>query len=346
MRGLVFAVAVMGAGQACAQEWFTPETCRVTASDVAMANLPQGLATDLAQAERGIANPRGRLWKITTPDGQVSHLWGTYHTPHPLLLDLPQTFRDILDQARVVALEFDPIPDSRAESTASADTGWMWRTDGSWADWSFIPPDQMGWIKARMDAIGWGTGYLDQMTEAGLASLLLSDPCGDFLAGVIPGQDGYIAQQAFLAGAEVTGLQKWQDFGQQLMAPERAEEVRAVIVLYASYLGPESADGDGLAMSYRLYLEGRTAELGLWADDWLAEQHGRVEGERLAARAEGYLLVERNVIFVHAAMPLVAKGGAVIAVGAGHLAGRTGMVEMLRAEGLRVERVMLPGEVP
>ena len=33
-------------------------------------------------------------------------------------------------------------------------------------------------------------------------------------------------------------------------------------------------------------------------------------------------------------------------VGAGHLAGRMGLVEMLRAEGLTVERVMLPGEAP
>jgi uncharacterized protein YbaP (TraB family) len=346
---------VFWAGPGSAQDWVSPETCAVTADAVARAKLPPAIAQEITDAAALVPNGRGRLWKITTPGGKVSHLWGTYHTPDPLLLALPDPFVDLLHSARVVALEFDPIPETRAQATANANTRWMWRDEG-YQDWAYIPPEVRDWIGLRMEAIGWGSGYMDQLTLAGLASLMLGDPCGDFLSGVLPGQDGYIGQVAYLAGAEVTGLQQWRDFGVQLNAPERADVARAVIVLYASYLGPPEAYGDlagdaadglsGRALSYRLYLEGRMAELERWSAHLVTTLHGEGEGGRLLAQNKGYLVVERNVIFVQAAMPLIEGGDAVIAVGAGHLAGRTGLVAMFRAEGLVVERVVLPGEAP
>ncbi len=344
MRGLGLSLALL-AHPVAAQDWFSPEVCQVTREEVAMAAMPPGLATDVALAAEAVPNGKGRLWKLTTPDGKVSHLWGTYHTPDPIILDLPQAFRDILENARVVALEFDPMPDSAADAAANADATWMWATSG-WTDWSFIPADVREWIDARLVAIGWGSGYIDQLTEAALASLLLSDPCGDYLAGVLPGQDGYVAQVAYLAGAEVTGLQKWRDFGAELGAPARREEAKAVVVLYGASLGPGEGIRENRALSYHLYLEGRTAELDLWAEDGLAQLLGPDEARRVTARAEAYLLVERNITFVKNAMPLIAQGDAVIAVGAGHLAGSTGLVQMFRDEGLTVERVVLPGEVP
>ena len=354
MRNWVAAVGValvVWAGPGSAQEWFSPESCAVTADAVARAELPADVAQRIMAVADAVPNGRGRLWKITTPEGKVSHLWGTFHTPDPLLLALPEPFIEILERARVVALEFDPIPESRDVATQNASSGWMWQQGGA-QDWGFIPPDVMGWIRLRLEAIGWGTGYMDQLSLAGLASLLLGDPCGDYLAGVLPGQDTYIGQLAYLAGAEVTGLQQWRDFGVQMNAPERGEVARAVIVLYASYLGPPEAyangseQGPGRALSYRLYLEGRMAELEGWSAQVVTDLHGATEGARLLAQNKGYLVVERNVIFVAAAMPLIEGGDAVIAVGAGHLAGPTGLVAMLRAEGLAVERVVLPGEAP
>lgn len=344
MRSIFLGLALM-AGPAAAQDWFTPEACAVTRSDLAGVTLNPGEAKDIALTAAGVVNGKGRLWKITTPEGAVSHLWGTYHTPDPLLLDLPQAFRDIVERARVVALEFDPVPDSPADAAADADAAWMWSTTG-WTDWSFVPAEVRGWIDARLSAIGWGAGYIDQLTEAALASLLLSDPCGDYLSGVLPGQDAYIGQIAYLAGAEVTGLQKWRDFGAELGAPSRQEEARAVVLLYGAYLGPSNDLRAGRAASYRLYLEGRVAELDLWADVHLAEVLGDDAAARVSARAGAYLLVERNLTFVKAAMPLIRGGDAVIAVGASHLPGATGMVQLLRNEGLVVERIVLPGEVP
>ncbi|MCB6176959.1 TraB/GumN family protein [Rhodobacter sp. Har01] len=346
MRAALTGLALCG-GPAGAQDWFTPETCRVERAEVRAQAYPPDLEARLAAEAAKVPNGVGRLWKITSAEGAVSHLWGTYHTPHPALLDLPAAFRAVLAEARVVALEFDPTPDSRDDAREAYAVDWMWQPD--WAppqDRSEIPPEVLDWIGRRMSDIGWDAGYLPQMSDAGLLSLLLTDPCGDYLAGVLPGQDYLIAQQAALAGIEVTGLQEPEDLGRQLNDPLRAAQARAAVILYAAYLGPEGALPDARATAFALYLQGRLAELDLWAADWLAAVLGPAEAARVLRVTEDYILVERNGFFVLAARPLLDSGGAVLAVGAAHLPGELGMVEMLRDAGYRVERVLLPGEVP
>jgi hypothetical protein len=202
----------------------------------------------------------------------------------------------------------------------------------------------MDWVAMRVEDIGWNPANLPQMTDAGLLSLLLWDPCADYVAGVLPAQDYHIAGLGLRAGAEVTGLQKPEDLGRQLTDPDRAAQARAAVVLYGAYLAPEAADPGGRATGQALYLQGRLAELDAWGSDWLAGQLGAAEAERIERLAEDYLLVERNGFFVAAARPLLEAGGAVIAVGASHLPGELGMVEMLRDAGYLVERVVLPGE--
>lgn len=343
--GLAVALAGPVAAPAAAQDWFTPSACRVTRAVIDPVAYPPALEARMQAEAAGVPNPVGRLWKITAPGGQVSHLWGTMHSADPLILDLPEIFVAVLEAARVVALEFDPIPDSRDEARAAMDPDWMWLPFGSGADYrDDLPPQVMGWIESRLQDIGWNPVYLPQMTDAGVLTLLLSDPCGDFLAGVLPGQDYHIAGLAYLAGAEVTGLQKPQDLGAQLIDPVRAAQARAAVVLYGSYLAPGAADPGARATSFALYREGRIAELDAWAADWLAAVLGPDEAARQSALALDYLLVERNGFFVAAARPLLEAGGAVLAVGVSHLPGEMGMVEMLRDAGYRVERVVLPGE--
>jgi uncharacterized protein YbaP (TraB family) len=348
MAGAALALALACGGHAAAaQDWFSPEACRVTRAEVDPAAYPPALEARLRSEAQAVPNGIGRMWRITGAGGQVSHLWGTYHTPDPLLLDLPDAFRAVLEQARVVAIEFDPVPDSREDAREAFAVGWMWMPGWEAApDRSDIPAAQMGWIEARVADIGWDPAFLPQMTDAGLLSLLLSDPCGDFTAGVLPAQDYLIAQIGALAGAEVTGLQEPEDLGRQLNHPDRAEEARAAVIVYSAFLGPGAAAPGLRATGYALYLQGRTAEMDLWAADWLVQLLGPEAGERARRLTDDYLLVERNGFFVAAARPMLDAGGAVLAVGASHLAGEQGMVEMLRGAGYRVERVVLPGEPP
>ncbi len=347
LTGMAMVALLAGpvAGPGAAQDWFTPGACTVARVQIDPVAYPPALEARMRAAAAGVPNPVGRLWRITAPGGQVSHLWGTMHSPDPAILDLPQALREVIEAARVVAIEFDPIPDSRDEARAAYASDWMWRPLGNAPDFrEDLPPQVMDWIGLRLADIGWSPTNLPQMTDAGVLSLLLWDPCSDYLAGVLPGQDYHIAGLGLLAGAEVTGLQEPEDLGRQLTDPGRAANARAAVALYGAYLGPESADPGGRATGQALYLQGRLAELDAWGSDWLAGLLGPVEAERIERLAEDYLLVERNGFFFAAARPLLEAGGAVIAVGASHLPGELGMVEMLRDAGYGVERVVLPGE--
>lgn len=346
-RALLAVTLLAAPGPAAAQDWFTAEACRISAARIDAVAYPPDLQADFQAFAPDIPNPNGRLWRITSASGAVSHLWGTFHTPDPLLLDLPDTLRSILADARVVALEFDPIPESRDDLNKSFDMATFWKPWGAVPDpRDDIAPQVLGWIEARMKAIDWDVTYLPQMTDSGLFSLLIGDPCGDYLFGVLPGQDTYIAQEAFLAGAEVTGLQKPQDLALQLTDPARAVNARALIQLYGAGLGPDGADPAIRSTAYALYLQGRLAELDLWGSDLLTRVYPPDEAARIEGLALDYILVERNGFFVTAARPLLDQGGAVLAVGASHLPGELGMVEMLRDAGYAVERVWVFGEVP
>ncbi len=289
-------------------------------------------------------NPVGRLWRITAPGGQVSHLWGTMHSPDPAILDLPQALREVIEAARVVAIEFDPIPDSRDEARAAYASDWMWRPLGNAPDFrEDLPPQVMDWIGLRLADIGWSPTNLPQMTDAGVLSLLLWDPCSDYLAGVLPGQDYHIAGLGLLAGAEVTGLQEPEDLGRQLTDPGRAANARAAVALYGAYLGrnrPIRAGGPRgrrciCRAAWPSWMPGAaTGWRGFWGGRGRAD---RAAGRGLpAGRAQRVLLRRRPAA--------AGGGGAVIAVGASHLPGELGMVEMLRDAGYGVERVVLPGE--
>jgi uncharacterized protein YbaP (TraB family) len=93
---------------------------------------------------------------------------------------------------------------------------------------------------------------------------------------------------------------------------------------------------DVYATMLRLYRESRPAEILPIADS-LA---GLSEAER-AAQEEfmRVLLLDRNAAMVERTAPLLASGGAFIAVGALHLVGKNGLVERFRAEGYTATKV-------
>jgi hypothetical protein len=51
------------------------------------------------------------------------------------------------------------------------------------------------------------------------------------------------------------------------------------------------------------------------------------------------LLVDRNAVMAERAAPLLAAGGAFVAVGALHLTGKAGLVERFRADGYTATKI-------
>lgn len=88
-------------------------------------------------------------------------------------------------------------------------------------------------------------------------------------------------------------------------------------------------------------------EIGLWmvldrlqVQRALGAEHGAAQLDLL----DSYLLTQRNHDFLQAIQGELAEGGVVIAVGAFHLPGTEGMVELIRGEGYTVTRIPVGDE--
>ena len=123
--------------------------------------------------------------------------------------------------------------------------------------------------------------------------------------------------------------------GEQLdaIANLRPEVAATLLILAARDPG---LNDDLYATMLKLYRESRPAEILAVADAL-----GGVSETERAAQDEFMreLLLSRNAIMAERAAPLLASGGAFIAVGALHLMGKTGLIERFRAMGYSVTKV-------
>lgn len=344
--GVFLALSVIWPLAAPAQDWATRAYCEtgprpVTASDFA----PHDLVALEAEAA-AIPNGRGKFWRIESPEGAVSHLWGTYHVSAPAILDLPSIVRDRISEARVLALEVDyTLPDREAvldqfnEPGRFRDPGDPFMMPGP-LDLTYLGAAGETWIIDRLNGYGTTEDALFALSYAGLAAVLLADPCEDYFTGSIPVQDDFIQTLARIGGAEIVGLEDPVEFFTDLSQDE--ETAKALVAVYASYLEPPRDTGSRAAM-FQLYLEGRLGLLAAWDNAFVTRALGRY-GETALDLTNGYLVEFRNRRFLDRLSTLLAEGGTFIAVGAAHLPGETGLVNLLEENGYVMNRIMLPGE--
>ena len=86
LKPLLFALAMLVPATLQAQAWATRETCEVVSAEIDPQVLPDALLAQLRADVAKIPNPKGRFWRVQSPDGAVSHLWGTVHSNDPLIL--------------------------------------------------------------------------------------------------------------------------------------------------------------------------------------------------------------------------------------------------------------------
>lgn len=349
LRALLCAAFLALPGALSAQDWATAEVCTVVEARIDDAVLePPGRAVLDAEAAK-IANHLGRFWEITSPEGATSYLWGTFHSSNPLVLDLPEPLRDAIDGSRIVAVEVDWVLDSREAYREAKFYEGMFRPPSDPFD--FVPQDGTisglpnhisDWIIDRAIELGWTEDVTLILSPAGIVDMLLSDPCEDFTSAVLPIQDDYIQLLGRLAGARIVGLERPFQMIDDLNAKSAQPTVDAIIAVYGAYLKPET-DNAARAANIAMYLEGRLGLMAAWDAAYLNEVLAEQGADALRLTDE-YMITLRNVRFLERIQNELAAGGVVMAVGAGHLPGDTGLVTLLRNEGFTVTRIPVSGE--
>ena len=351
MPGRLLLLASLAAPlSATAQDWATREVCTVETPAIHATEFPAPGLDGLLEEAAQMPNHRGRFWQITAPNGAVSHLFGTFHSSDAHILRLTDPVKQAIAAAETVALEIDYTLPSRDAYRAAqyiperyVETGDPFAVtlpnDDTIAG---LPPKVSNWIIDRAIELGWTEDAQFILSPAGMAEMLLSDPCEDLNAGILPLQDGYIQTLGHIAGARILGLEEPTAFFTDLA--DKDDVANAITAVYGAYLQPATSN-HARATSLALYLEGRLGLMFAWDRAYLASVLGE-SGEVALALTNDYLIDFRNIRFLDGLEDALQNGGTFVALGAGHLPGDAGMVEGLRARGYTLTRIPLPGEAP
>jgi uncharacterized protein YbaP (TraB family) len=255
------------------------------------------------------------------------------HVTDDRLADLPAEVKTAVGTSRVVALELDEIA---LDSTGMAER--MGRLlaerglDPARKGLDDLGPADRRFVKQALADRGLKDLPPERLRPWVLLTFVSVPACEMARSGAgLKVVDVHVADAGIAAGAEVVGLEEIEEQIDAMasISPKNA----ARLVAGMAKLGPRL--DDVFETMVGLY---RRRQIGyLFGDLRLAG----IEERDIASFTEfmEILVDKRNVTMRDRALPLIDKGGAFVAVGALHLVGEKGLVELFRKDGYTVTRV-------
>ena len=261
----------------------------------------------------------GLLYRIHKPGGAVSYLFGTMHSENERVLKLGDQVNEYLDQTQRLVLEVELDPGAMLASMT-----YMVIADGRDLE-QILGADLYAETVAAVETIGIPEVAVRQFKPWAVATLLSLPPTqtGQFL-------DLVLYNRAKSAGMEIIGLETVQE---QLSLFDQLPEQDQIVLLKQTLAQfedlPELHD-----QLLNAYLEGDLNRLSQLMD----VMNGEVDQE-VADRFKKVLISDRNQKMLQRILPILDEGPVVIAVGALHLPGANGLLNLLFEQGFIVEKV-------
>lgn len=295
----------------------------------AVTRVPSEESRPIARARDAGKFSQGLLWRIEPArDGgarvEASYVFGTMHSADPRVRKLkPDVERTFADSTTFCA-------EATLDGSALLAVGQrMMLGDGRSLD-SILGADLYAEVVPLMEARGLPAAFLP-MLQPWVVLLSLSMPAS--ATGGQPGEilDVDLMNRAQADGKTVCGL---ETLDEQIDAVSKIPERDLVANIRAA---AKSAAGleTVYAQATELYVSEDLA--GLAALD--AGDAGDAGERRRAADFERRLIDDRNVRMVDRMASRIDRGGAFIAIGAGHLGGERGVLALLERRGYTVKRV-------
>jgi uncharacterized protein YbaP (TraB family) len=325
------AIAVLSvAGPARAAEPAPPPCAGVDRIAKAKAETPEKYAAFEAEA-RAVPNAEGLLWRISGKGRPTSYLFGTMHTTEADLVSLSEPVRAALSEVKTVAVE---LADANGAASQAEMVAYVTRNgiDMSGKGLEGLTPEQVAEVKRRLADAGIPASVAAVVKPWFLGMTLQLSACQlrQVKAG-LPTIDAAIEKAGKDAGATVVGL---ETVTEQLKAVSAVSDDTARRMIRDAVAEPGSSN-DLQTTTLKLYRERRVG--------WYLAMKGDTFGKDLDVSAyadflEG-IVDRRNHLMAERAEPLLAAGPTMIAVGALHLPGPNGLVELLRKDGYAVDKV-------
>jgi uncharacterized protein len=282
-------------------------------------------------AARSVQNGDGMLWRIEKPGLKPSYLFGTMHSTDPRLARQINRVLPLVARASAVAVEISELvtpglKDKAAQEIAAA--GVARSGNALEALW---PPANRAAVESALIGRGILPDRAQRLDTWFLIVVLSQTPCErERRALGLASVDEKIGVAGAKAGRAPVGLEKLED---QVAVLRRIGGSNPPLALIET------------ARRAELLANLRETMTQAYAGDRLGELQaiGRM-GEILSGQAASSdsqsftrsLLDDRNLVMRDNSKSLVDKGGAVIAVGALHLPGPNGLVNLYRQMGFRV----------
>lgn len=299
-------------------------------------NLMEGLEAkdpaswqELQREADKVPNRTGLLWKIEKEGIEPSYLFGTMHFSDPRVMALPQATDEAYRSANTVVVETTDMLDPKFFLRVRLEhPDLLLFTDGTTLK-SHLPAEQREEIERKLAERGVILDAVATMKPWVLSSLLALPKCErQRKSKGEKSLDEKLALDAQAEGRDVQGLESAEE---QLVAMNRMPldfHVRSLVATVDYGDGLE----DAMETMTALYLKG---EIGMIMPALRKIVPDSLSDEDYDLFLK-YLISDRNHVMADRAVPIIDKGSAFIAVGALHLPGTDGVIELLRAKGYRV----------
>ncbi|MDB5522657.1 MAG: polysaccharide biosynthesis protein GumN [Rhizobium sp.] len=294
---------------------------------------PAAYAKLRAEGDR-IKNSGYRFWKLEK-DGQAPDwLLGTMHLSDPRVTGLPDAAKAAYDASSTVVLESDEILDQQAASLKLFAKPDLMMFGGTKTITDYLSADARKVLEKGLMDRGIPLLSVVKMKPYIIASMVSLSTCElSRKASGAPFLDMKLAVEAQAAGKKVKGVETLQEQIEAMASLPMDFHVRALVsaVRYPKYTA------DMMETTLQLYLNGQIG-LVFPAAAYFAPEKNSSDFKDIALFEEK-LITQRNHHMADRADPILADGNVFMAVGALHLIGDQGVVELLRQKGYKATPV-------
>ena len=280
-------------------------------------------------AARKIANGEALLWKVSRVGIAPSHLFGTIHLSDERVTSLSPAIRAALDAAETVALEVAEI-NPQAFGAAMNRLGRLLVFDDGRTLGGLLQPEERTVAGEALQKAGFPSAAHDKLKPWFVTLMLALSDCER--ARAMAGKqalDLQIGAAARKRGVPVVGLETIDDQLAAMASIPEADQLNMLKATLKSY----SRNADLIETMLQRYLAREMSKLFPLQAEMIRAAGLDPAGFKSFQHA---LLTVRNPRMRDAALPILARGHAFIAVGALHLIGDDGLVALLRDAGYDV----------
>jgi len=307
----------------------TPIVCSGKNLLIDLAKTDPDAMAEITKAASKVSNGASRFWKVEKPGLEPSWLLGTMHFADPRVTALPAVMESAFSAAQTVVIENTTVLDPAAMQKAMAELRtMMFFTDGSTLE-KYYNKETLKLLETRMAGRNLPYFLAKRMQPWVVATAIAIPMCE---------VERKHRNQKVLD--QVLGLRA-QDEGKNLVGLESVrEQIGAMASLPLDFhlksleetikLGPKL--DDMMATMLELYLQGDVGKF-MPLMKYLSKDTTSSEGY---AEFQEVMITKRNITMADRAAPQLEKGGVFMAVGALHLPGELGVVQLLKDAGYKV----------